>query len=74
MTTVIISQGMGPSPYALQQEPMRWEEFLRDVKAGEYFRARITDEPNVRASWGTVAYRERDGFVMVHDMHLDSSG
>lgn len=71
--TVIISQGMGPSPYALQQEPMRWDEFLRDVQAGEYHRARIVDG-ETRAPWGHVVYCENEnGYVVIHDMYLDSS-
>lgn len=73
MTTVIISQGMGPSPYALQREPFPWAEFLGMVRSGEYPRARIV-EGDERAPWGHVAYQEdAHGFVVIANANVDSS-
>lgn len=71
---VVIPQGLGPSPYGLQQMPMRWAAFLADVKDGRFYGARVLDRFE-KARWGSVVYANtEEGFVSIVDSDVDSSG
>lgn len=82
---IIVDQfGKAPSPYALQQKPMQWEQFEAEARAGKYdshwdWRKTQFVEVDLSLRWQTphctTAYkRAADGTVEALACNWDSSG
>lgn len=77
---VVVDQFSGPTPYTLQKQPIKWEQFIKDVKDGEYDRYNgraaeiIHADKSYRPAWGTTVYKkDPNGNVQVWLSNWDSS-
>lgn len=81
-TVIIIDQFSGPTPYSLQQNPMRWADLRKQVEEDpERFRFGFTQpvirevEENFYPQMATTVYAEgENGEVIVWKHRWDSSG
>lgn len=80
MTLVILDQFTGPSPYALNRDPVAWPVFMAAVRSGVYdafswHKAQIVESGReYTLPSATTAYVERDGLVAVWRTAWDTSG
>jgi hypothetical protein len=78
---VVLDQFVGPTPYSLSQQPIAWDAFLADVRAGVYdgdvpwAKGQIARLPlHYDPHMATTVYREVDGKVAIWKTRWDSSG
>lgn len=79
---IILSQFVGPTPYSLQQNPMRWQDLLEAVQTDPdrfrlgFDRAAVREVPEdfTPHMATTVFCEDENGMVKVWKYRWDSSG